>query len=96
MRRLQRRTHGQLRPELLAAERPHAADLERGLLVEVGQEAREPLREHRLPGAGRTQQEHVVPARRGDDERVDGLLVADHVPETGCGVRGTGWDSVDG
>ncbi len=83
VRRLQGWTHGQLGSQPLPAERPDAADLQRGLLVEVGQEAGEPLGEHRLPRAGRAEQEHVVPARGRDHERLHGLLVADHVAQAG-------------
>jgi len=40
------------------------------------QDSRQPFREHRLSGSGRTDEEQCVPARRGDLERASGRALA--------------------
>jgi hypothetical protein len=47
------------------------------------QQADEPLREHRLAGARRADQEDVMPARRRDLQRVPGVVLPDDVGEIG-------------
>ena len=56
-------------------------DLERFALRERGENRRQPAREHRLPRSGRTDQEHVVPARGRDLERALGGRLADDIGE---------------
>ena len=53
--------------------RAHRRDLQRGLLVEVGQQGRQPLREHRRAAAGRPDQPEMMPAGRGHLQRPPGL-----------------------
>ena len=43
--------------------------------------------EHGLARTGRTAHEHVVTARRRDDERLDRVALADHLGELGAAVR---------
>ena len=49
----------------------------------------QPAREHRLAGAGRAGEEHVVRAGGGDLERAPGALLAAHVAEVGHAARRT-------
>ncbi len=50
---------------------------------EPGQQPDEPLREHRLAGARRADQQHVVAAGGGDLQRVPGVVLPDDVGEVG-------------
>ena len=56
----------QRRPAARPGDRVDRRHLQRRLLVERRQQARQPLGQHRLAGARRTGQEQVVPACRGD------------------------------
>jgi hypothetical protein len=53
-----------------------AGHLDRLGPVQRREDARQPPREHRLPGARWTLHQEVVTARRGDHERLDRLGVA--------------------
>ena len=51
--------------------------------VQIGKQARQAAREHRLARPGRTDHEQVVPSGRGDLERLSGRSLATHVGEVG-------------
>ena len=80
------------RAERPLAQQARAAGQQSGDAVNLGgfdglgkgqrrQDARQPLRQHRLAGARRPDHEHVVPARRRDFERALGGGLAAHVAE---------------
>ena len=81
MGRLERRAHRETRTDREARKRADRAHLQRILGPEIGQEAGKPGGEHRLSGAGRPEQEEMVSSRRGNGERLDGILVAHYVGE---------------
>ena len=62
-----------------AGQRVHRTDLERVAVREIGKQAGQPMGQHRLADAGRTDHEQVVPAGRGDDQRGARLLLAGDV-----------------
>jgi hypothetical protein len=63
--------------------------LERVLLLERRQDAGQPTREHRLPGAGRPAEEEVVPPGRRDLERAPRPLLPADVRQVGRPPHGT-------
>ena len=63
------------------------AYLDRLGVREVGEEARQPLREHRLPGTGRPHEQDVVAPRRGHFEGVARLVLSDDVGQVRPGTR---------
>ena len=60
------------------------------LVRQVGQQARQPLGEHRLAHPGRTVQEDVVPASGCDLDCPAGLRLPPHVGEVWTGSSGSG------
>jgi hypothetical protein len=58
--------------------------LERGVGLERRQDPRQPAREHRLPRAGRTAEENVVPTGRGQLERAPGAFLPADVGQIRC------------
>ena len=76
----------------------HHGRLQRLVEGERGQDAAEPLGQHRLARAGRTDEQQVVPARCRDLQRPPRHLLAAHVAEVGrgCGcARGGAWNGGD-
>ena len=61
----------------------HRADIERLLERQRRQDAREAPRHHRLPGAGRTDEQDVVGAGGGHFERAAGQELPAHVGKVG-------------
>ena len=53
--------------------------------VRSGQQAGQPGRQHRLARSGRPEHQEVVPARGGDDERLDPLRVPDDLAQVEAG-----------
>src|SRR5437762_83002 len=64
-----------------------ARGLERRVVVEVGQKARQAAGEHRLAGARRTDEEHVMSAGGGDFEREPRQWLPPDIDEVGQGWR---------
>ena len=67
----------------LAGHRVHRGDLQRLGHRQVREQAGESLRQHRLAGAGRADQQQVVPASGGHLQRPAGFRLADHVRQIG-------------
>jgi hypothetical protein len=59
-------------------------DLERLGAAQLGEDARQPAREHRLARAGRPHEQEVVTPSCGDLERTARTLLTAHVCEVGC------------
>ena len=66
-----------------AGDRRHGRDFERLVLGQRRQQRGQPLREHRLAGAGRPDQQQRVRAGRGDLERALRVRLAAHVGQVG-------------
>jgi hypothetical protein len=66
---------------------PDRGDLERGLVVEVGQQPGQPFGEHGLAGARRPEQQGMVSTGRRRDERSDADRVPHDVRQVGHGTR---------
>jgi len=67
--------------EAVSRHRAHRGEFERLGFLERRQDAGETTRQHRLAGAGRSDQQKVVRTRRGDFECTPCLLLAAHVGE---------------
>lgn len=89
MRTLERRGPQQAFAEPQSARRVHRADLEGLLRTELGEDAGQPLGDHRLPHARRPREEQMVPAGRGHEGGSAGLRLPQHLSEV-WGIRGRG------
>ncbi len=81
MRRAERTTSPLVATEPGRRERAHRRRLERLVLAHRRQDARQPLREHALAGARRTDQQQAVLAGRGNLERAPRVLLAAQIGE---------------
>lgn len=64
-----------------AGHRPDRGQLQRLVGAQLGQQADQPLGQHRLAGAGRPDQHQVVPAGRRDLQSQPAVVLPDHVQQ---------------